>query len=57
MTMTAPPKTALYCQECGRKVMEVTGLVEVPDSGIAISRRCKCGKQGEWKVLPSLDDK
>lgn len=46
----APPAVALRCQSCRKVVMEVRGLYEVQESGIAISRRCKCGHQNEWKV-------
>jgi hypothetical protein len=56
MVAMAPVKSSLRCQnqECRKVIMDVTGLQEVKDSGIAITRRCKCGTWNEWKVLPDL---
>lgn len=50
MVAMADPKTILRCQSCRKVIFEVTRLVEVRESGIAISRKCKCGFQNEWKV-------
>lgn len=54
MVTMAPAKTLLRCKDCGKVVMEVTGLREVDRSGIGISRKCKCGWQNDWSVLPDL---
>ena len=56
MTTMAPAKSPLRCQneECRKVIMEVTGLIEVRSSGIAITRKCKCGTWNEWKVLPDV---
>ncbi len=54
MVTMAPPATQLRCKDCRKVVMEVTGLREVAQSGIGISRKCKCGTQNDWRVLPDL---
>jgi hypothetical protein len=53
-TMALPVTAQLRCKDCRKVVMEVTGLREVDRSGIGISRRCKCGVQNNWSVLPDL---
>ena len=52
MVTMAPVKSSLRCQSCDKVVMEVTGLYEAKPSGIGISRKCKCGWQNDWTVLP-----
>jgi len=52
MVTMAAPATPLRCKSCDKVVMEVTGLYEVKHSGIGISRKCKCGWQNDWSVLP-----
>ena len=54
MVTMAAPATPLRCKNptCNKVVMEVTGLYEVKHSGIGISRKCKCGWQNDWSVLP-----
>lgn len=52
--VAAPAKTLLRCKNCRKVIMEVTGLYEVEQSGIGISRKCKCGEQNDWRVLPDV---
>jgi hypothetical protein len=53
VTMAVPRKALLRCKNpaCRKVVMGITGMVEVEESGIGITKPCKCGTWNEWKVI------